>query len=265
MYLIDYHTHSKHSIDGKETVDCLCHAAFEAGLAELAVTDHYDPYQKDVFCEKTYHAREIRNEILEAKSKWRGKLKVCYGIESGQLHYYPQAAEKVMENGFDYVIGSLHNLPGDLDIGLVEYTKENHRKIFLTYFEELTRMAQSEHYDCLGHLDFPKRYAARAGFFLRAADYMEQMEPILKDVIGRGKGIEVNTSGLRQQLGETMPSAEVVCRYRELGGEIITVGSDAHTARDVGAGIPEAYELIRQAGFRYITAYESRKPNFIKL
>lgn len=96
-------------------------------------------------------------------------------------------------------------------------------------------------------------------------DYKERLEEILKIIIRNGKGMEVNTSGLRQSAEECLPGLDIISFYKQLGGEIITVGSDAHIADDVGKGIREAIEIIKLAGFNFMTVYTSRQPSMIKI
>ena len=117
----------------------------------------------------------------------------------------------------------------------------------------------------MAHLDLIKRYAANFDIKVSLIDYKDQIVEILKIIIENGKGIEVNTSGLRQSSKKCLPDLDIVSLYKELGGEIITVGSDAHTAKDVGKGIKEGLDLIEAAGFNYVTVYNERKPIMIKI
>ena len=112
----------------------------------------------------------------------------------------------------------------------------------------------------LGHIDLIKRHLVRCGFPVEYERYESYIDQILKNVISRGKGIEVNTSGIRQGAGEPMPGLRTLKRYKELGGEIVTVGSDSHRPADVAADFEEAAKLLIQAGFDHVTAYERRRP-----
>ena len=122
--------------------------------------------------------------------------------------------------------------------------------------------------DVIAHIGYTRRYMMKAGFDVRAdmASFGDELDLLLRTAVENGTGIEVNTSGLRNALiGETIPGFDVVRRYRELGGEIITLGSDAHMVSDAGGGLREGLELIRNAGFRYITGFKNRKPEFIRI
>ena len=158
----------------------------------------------------------------------------------------------------------MHNIEGDIDLALVRYSGFNY-DIFEQYYRELLALSREPYYDCLGHIDYPKRYAAVQKFPYTERRYMDYIRQILKNVIEGGRGIELNTSGLRQQVGTTMPSKSILKLYRGLGGEIITTGSDAHVSHAVGQNMADAQELLRSLGFRYITTFEARKPTMIKL
>ena len=163
---------------------------------------------------------------------------------------------------FDYIIGSAHKNREDVDASEMDYVPQKLDSIAKGYLHEVLLMVQDNQFDCVGHLDLIKRYASRQGRSLSLDAYREQLEEIFKVLINNGKGIEVNTSGLRESMQEFMPDFNIVKFYKELGGEIITLGSDAHKAQDVGEGIKEATNMLREAGFRYVTVYEKGMPNF---
>ena len=120
-------------------------------------------------------------------------------------------------------------------------------------------------FDSLGHVDLVKRYAANHGIKVDLAEYPDQLMPILRRLAERGKALEINTSGLRGPIGETSPTLKYVKRFCELGGEYVTLGSDAHAAEDLGEGIQQAMELASQAGFSYFTFYKKRQPRLLQI
>lgn len=264
MYYIDYHLHSFHSVDSQCPMDDLCMAAIEAGLDEIAITDHCDPTQRDPLSLSIYDAQAALADMQKMQEKYAGRLSIKRGVELGQGHLYLQAAKNIEALPYDYIIGSVHNPTGSLDLGVMEYHLPCD-DIFYLYFDALLEMIKNDHYDCVGHLDYPKRYASAAGYQFRESFYYDYLVSALKEIIAHGKGIEVNCSGLRQRVGSTLPSLYTVKLYRQLGGQIITVGSDAHHQKYVGSGIKEGYQLIQAAGFDYITTFENRRPKFIKL
>jgi len=268
MYLADYHTHTScFSPDGRSTVDELCQSAVQTGLRELCITDHYDvngwngePYD---FSEDEYY-----ETLSEARERYGGELLLLIGREIGQATQNRELAERISSDPrLDFVIGSLHNLAGYDDFYFLDYPDiERCRTLTELYLSELRELILLGGFDVLGHLGYPLRYIrGRAGLDFDYSGYLTEISGLYRLLISSGKGIEVNTSGLRQAFGQTMPSFDLIELYRQCGGEIITIGSDAHAAQDVGAGIAEGQEMLRAAGFEYFTVYRGRKPSFVKL
>ena len=146
---------------------------------------------------------------------------------------------------------------------------ENHKASdsYRAYFEEMLSYVRNyKDYDVYGHLDYIARYApADADRPFSYFDYSDLIDEILKAIISNHKGIECNTSGLRKPLNATNPSVDILKRYKELGGEIITVGSDAHFAEHVAADFDKAADILKACGFRYYNTFVHRQPVFDKL
>jgi histidinol-phosphatase (PHP family) len=214
--------------------------------------------------QKSFLDMQKEKEAFEHKD-----IKLLAGVELGQALQDEAMAEKILSMcGFDFVIGSLHNLKGFEDFAFLDYhITENAAPVLVgKYFNELLELAQWNKFDVLGHLTYPLRYIQGVmKISLDMSSYEYIIDEILKIVIQNGKGIEINTSGLRQALGLTMPNKAIVKRYKDLGGEIITVGSDAHCTKDLGKGIADAYELLKECGFDHVCYFEQRKPMFIKI
>jgi histidinol-phosphatase (PHP family) len=266
MFLADYHTHSVNSPDGRDSVEALCEGAMDASMGELVVTDHFDAAQNQIFTSPFFYEKG-RDECFAAAKKYTGHIKVLFGIELGQPHFDLPACQKLLDKKeFDFVIGSIHNLSGDRDVYFFDYHEIDHNKIFLEYVLELIEMAQKADFDVVGHLNYPARYMwAQAKRQVILEDYEEYFRELFKLLIASGRGIEVNTSGMRQSIGMMLPPLYLVRLFKECGGEIITVGSDAHARRDVGKHIAEGQELLRQAGFSYVSAFEKRQVRFEKI
>jgi len=257
--------HSLNSSDAKSSISELCAKAIASGLQEIAVTDHFEPSLGN---EKYpyYNADNYFSELMKADFIYSKKLRIKRAVELGQPHMYPEYSLKLIESyPYDYVLASVHKMRDNKDFGGITYNKENISSYCINYLDELKSLAQWDKYDCIGHLDLVKRYASKYGVKVNLMDYKERLEEILKIIIRNDKGIEVNTSGLRQSAKECMPGLDIIRFYRELGGEIITVGSDAHTAADVGKGIREAIEIIKLAGFNYMTVFADRQATMIKI
>jgi histidinol-phosphatase (PHP family) len=194
-------------------------------------------------------------------------LKIQLGLELGEGNHHPEAAKKVYGTpGTDFIIGSVHALRGLPDFYLMEYKSEEHcAELNRKYLEEYLELSRLGTFDVLGHVGYTSRYMFNAGFKTSLLPFMDMVEELFKIVIAAGKGIEVNTAGLRNPVGEFAPVPEILALYRRLGGEILTVGSDAHYPEHAGNGVREAYELIRQCGFKYISVFRQHKPEFVKL
>lgn len=266
MFLADYHTHSVNSPDGRERIEDLCEGALAASMSEIVVTDHFDAAQNKMFSSPFFYEKG-RDECFAAKNKYHNRLKVLFGIELGQPHFDLPACQALLEKKeFDFVIGSIHNLTGDRDVYFFDYQKIDLKKVFLEYVQELIEMAKKADFDVVGHLNYPARYMwTQAKKEVVLSDYEEYWRELFRILVEDGKGIEVNTSGMRQSIGMMLPPLYLVKLFKECGGEMITVGSDAHTKRDVGKHICEGIELLREAGFSYVSAFEKRQVRFEKI
>lgn len=265
MFLCDYHMHSNNSPDGKDTIFQMAASAIIEGLEEIAISDHFEPSSGNenyLF----YNADKYFSEIQEANQLFTGRINIKTAVELGQPHLFPESSLNIIRtHNYDYVLASAHKMPDNKDFGHIHYNQENLSLHCLNYLHELRKLAEWKEFDCLGHLDLVKRYAANFNLDVRLIDYKERVEEILKILIHNGKGIEVNTSGLRQASKECLPNLDIISFYKQLGGEIITIGSDAHNSEDVGKGILDALEIIGNAGFDYFTVYTDRKPRMIRI
>ena len=268
MYYIDYHTHTKLPPDGEVPLMEMAEAAVKAGLSELCVTDHYDLVDQDGKPEpNAYDWAPALEQWREAAERYRGRLTIRLGMEFGSANRYPDRARETLDQPeLDFVIGSLHNLTpeaGARDFYFVDYTAPEVCYACLDdYFAQMLRLAPLPDYDALGHIIYPLRYMCmRDGQTVSLDRYWEQIREILRTVVQTGHAIELNTYNGRTTT-DWLPVLKI---YKEVGGELITVGSDAHRTENVGKGVPEAYELLAQAGFRYVTLYEKRQPRPVKL
>lgn len=263
--IFDSHTHSRNSFDGESTVNHLCEAAEEKQMMGLCVTDHYE-------CQMPEQRSEIRirNSVLEtAKSRQLlgNRLMLTTGIEIGQATRDFEEANKILGAfKFDFIIGSLHSDRASDDYFFVDFSQLETSIILQRYYEELLELCQWGNFDVLGHLTYPLRYiTGKYHIQVDMSVYDELIVEIYKTLISKGKGIEVNTSSLRNELGETSPPLKYLRLFRECGGEIVTIGSDAHDAKDIGAGIAEGMELLQAAGFQYFAFYKKREARMLQL
>ena len=241
----DYHMHSDISPDGKASMEEMCEAAIAKGLQAAAFTEHYECYYDGIrgrYFDREYLERYFR-ELERCREKFDGRLVILSGVELGQSHLDLSEAEMVQNFPFDYILGSVHKL-GNVDLGWIRLTERNLQVIADTYYAELEKLSVCGVYDCLGHLDYIKKHCARCGVPYEEERYAGIIERILRNVIYRGKGIEVNTACMGRVLEETMPGPSVLKLYYELGGKIITTGSDAHTPERIAYGFEAVEEIM---------------------
>ncbi len=266
---IDLHTHTASSFDGNYSASLMCKAAVEKGISTIAITDHFDV---DFY---KAHRLEMRQktsyeDICYVQEAFADKIRVLRGIEMGQPTYDISLTEKsLVRYEYDFIIGSIHNLRGMPDFGDLNYKEMAADKIYSLldkYFEEELILAKWNGFDTLAHLTYPMRYIVQAGRDdIELGRYDDITDEIFRVLVSTGKALEINTSGLRQPIGKTMPTENYVRRFKELGGELLTLGSDAHFIEHVGAGIDEGYKIAESCGFEYVTYFENRKPIQIKI
>lgn len=262
-YISDSHMHSKNSPDAQDSVILMCESASRMGLYAVTITDHCECnlYWKDEY-DKT-----VRTSYLQARNANHiyKDLHVYAGVELGQPAQALEAAEDVLNSmELDFVIGSVHNVPDREDFYFLQYTEDFAKQVLDEYFDELMDTINWGKFDTLAHITYPWRYIMyRDGIQLPPKLYMERFDEVLKALIQKEKALEINTSDLRNGGAEAAPGLELLKRYKELGGNLITIGSDAHRWMDVGAGIEDALEMLSRAGFRYFSVYSGRQPRFL--
>lgn len=266
--LVDLHTHTDNSFDGHHSTMFLCETAYMKGLRAVAFTDHLE---MDAFYKGSFDRTAIQSffEVAKARSAFNGNLLVCVGAELGQAVYDKQVSEKLLETmNYDFVIGAIHNLPEIEDFYYMNFDDESvdYMALLEQYFDWELKLAQWAKFDTLAHLTYPLRYIV--GKYKKPVDmsvFSEITDEILITLIKNDKALEINTAGLRQPIGVTSPDESIVRRYRELGGKLITIGSDAHYAEHLGAGIDKGYELALRCGFDKVAVYQNRTPTLIPI
>lgn len=261
--MFDYHMHSNVSFDSRADAREMLRAAEAAGLREICFTDHIDyeanvPVQKMVLDLAAYRAayEGLTSDIL----------KIRRGMEFGLKPYNrEQLAEDAKKYPYDFVLGSVHFVD-EMDIYFAPYWEG--KTIFQgerRYFEETLACVQAhEDFDVLGHLTYLSKTKGHPDPRpIPYADHKEIVDEILKTLAQKGKGLEVNTSGV-DSCGQFLPHREYLTRFKELGGKIVTVGSDAHAPNRVGQYASDACRLVQEI-FGYVCTFENRKPVFHKL
>jgi histidinol-phosphatase (PHP family) len=262
----DYHVHTDFSGDGTTPMEKMIDRALKLNLKQLVFTDHVDYDYADPAFEMIDYDEYLLH-FNKLKEKYDDKIKLLLGVEVG---FQPQVKEKINnflpDYPFDVVIMSTHMADGlDFYNGDFFVGKEQ-KNAYLRYFENvLASVKAMNNYDIYGHLDFIVRYGNYARRHLSYLDYHDIVDEILKTVIKGGHGIELNTSGYRYGLEQMHPQESILMRYHDLGGEIITVGSDAHKDLDLCADFNDAYEMLKALGYKYVSTFNQRKVNFVEL
>ncbi len=257
---IDYHAHTTFSCDARDTMDAMCRRAIELGLQEIVFTEHVDFEHLDS-CYRYFKPASYFEAIEEARRCYGDRLLIRTGAEVGEPHRYPDETAELLEAyPFDFVIGSLHWVDGRPTFGPDFFAGWSPQAAWRAYFEELVRLCEAGDFDVLAHLDLPKRHFRPINGSFDPEPYAELIHAALQSLIQRGKGIEVNCSGLRYPVQEPLPGLRVVQWYRELGGEILTVGTDAHRTSHLGEGIDQAVKMAQVAGFETFTRFRARQP-----
>lgn len=274
--LIDCHTHTAFSYDSDAGLGEMYGRAEKLGISVYAVTDHCDhccdtpeeqliqydfEFERSEYWEDTEAAFRAVMALKEQETD--SPVRILNGIELGEPLQDLKKAERILTRPYDMVIGSLHNISGFPDFYFLDFSTMSRlelREVMVNYFLELTELAKWNRFDTLAHITYPFRYLKERNVSYDMTYYDDMIEQVLKILADSGKALELNTSGLRQKIQSTLPEERYVRRFRELGGELVTIGSDAHDPAALGTGILEGYDILRRAGFRYVTYYEHRRP-----
>ena len=167
---------------------------------------------------------------------------------------------------FDYVIGSIHLVNSRDPYYPSFFEGREELTAYREYFEcVLQNLKSYTNFDSLGHLDYVVRYGPTKNENYAWTQYQEILDAILRILIKNEIALEVNTGGYKYGLGEPNPCADILKRYKELGGKLLTIGSDAHYSRDIGSGFDIAYDMLKSCNFKYYNIFRKRKPEFIQL
>lgn len=264
MNLYDTHMHTHFSGDSQAAPADMAQRACDIGLAGICFTDHLDIDYKETPGLFDLDIPSYNKDISLIKEQFANKLDIGWGIELGLQPYLEAENQKIIsENKFDFVIGSTHVVK-QVDIYYPAYYEgRTEEACYREYFEETLKNAQSNvDFDVYGHLDYIVRYGPNKNKFYTYETYADVIDEILRTLISKGKGIELNTAGFKYGLGHAHPVLPVLKRYKELGGEIITLGSDGHAPEQIAWDFAKVPAILKEAGFRYFTVFHGRKPEF---
>lgn len=261
--MFDFHMHSDFSEDCSTPMEATIESAIEKGFTQICFTEHVDYDYPDPDFTFDLDTVAYEQKIREMQERYDGKIIIKKGVEIGiQPHLFERYHTLLNENKFDFIICSMHaSDKKDLHNGdfFVGRTAE---EAYQFYYEELLYCVERfDRYSILGHIDLVKRYKELD----TNNDFHDVIGEIFKTIIPKGKGIEVNASGFAYGLGSAMPSKDILELYYDLGGEIVTIGSDAHKPEHVGYRFDEILTQLSDIGFRYIATYSNEEPTFHKI
>jgi histidinol-phosphatase (PHP family) len=264
--LLDLHVHSTCSADGTSSIAEYARRAAEMGLFEVGLCEHadFDPRDRSFgFLDLPRYDKEMDAAQAEVPG-----VRLRQGVE---ITYQSNLEEEIHDwlggHAWDMVVSSVHLVDYVDGWALISeplasegyFSSHSEREAYTPYFEEQLRAARSGLGDVLGHFDLVKRHGTAAYGPFDPVAFEDEVRSVLRAVIEAGMGLEVNASGMRQRPAEPYPGLEILRWYREMGGQVLTAGSDAHHVDDLGAGVGEVLDLARAVGFRAIASFEARQ------
>ena len=237
-------------------------AAWAAGVTHAAATDHHD--------------LALPNFRIDDPAAYVAAVGRCRALLPGmdiarglEVDYRPETWEQMQAQlplfHLDFILLSLHFIDG-VDAGMPAYFEGRAQaQGYWLYLERLAHMLRAvDGPFVLGHITYASKFIAFEDAVLRYRDFPDELDEVLRLAAHKGFGIEINSSGLRNNAG-LLPGADIVAHYKELGGEILTLGSDCHQIAHVDFGLREAHQAALQAGFRYVAVYKDQNPVFLPI
>lgn len=268
MYLADYHVHSSCSPDGSESMLQLACSAVEKGLQELCFTDHVDTRDWGSGAFREHDWNPAIQQFQQAQEALGDRIRLRLGAELGEVTQNIPLMERFLSAAppLDFTIGSVHTADAAHQWKDLYYLDSRdpaeNRQIIAGYLGEVKKLARWGRFQVLGHLTLPLRYMnEKLGLQMSFDGFEDALEEIFRIIIPQGIGMELNTN----RGNAPLPGAKILRQYRELGGEVITLGSDAHGSAWLGCAIAQRQQLLRECGFRYFCTFTGGKPEFHSL
>lgn len=268
MIKADFHTHSHFSSDSTASMQSMVNKAIELGMDILCFTDHMDyDFPKECGLPFTFDPNEYFKELEEIIEKNRDKIIILKGIELGLQPHVAELDNKLLDQyDFDFIIGSSHLAEGMDPYSPTFWANRTIEQSIQTYYEGIIKNVKMfDHFQVYGHLDYIVRYIPDKSYVFTYRKYSDVIDEALKCILNAGRGIEVNTSGYKYGLGHAHPNVDILKRYIELGGELITIGSDGHKPEHLCYDFSSAEQMLLSLGFKYYATFEKQKPAFHKL
>ncbi len=261
----DYHMHSNFSADCQTPMAGMCRSAIRRGIPEIGFSEHYDLHADEPYRD-WFRPTDWWAELERCRSEFAGQLTIRAGIEVGEPHLFATEVQQLLSSlPFDYVLGSLHWVGRESVFHPSYFHARTIDQVYDHFFEELIKMTAIGGFDILSHFDVPIRTAFAIHGPYDPRRHQEAIREVLRNCIGRGIALDLNTAALRRAANVLTPAPEILAWYVELGGERVTLGSDAHNPDDLGAHLPVALRLAQAAGLRYLTHFANRQATLLPI
>lgn len=265
----DYHLHSSFSEDSDTPMEEMILKGIDLGLTQMCFTEHNDfdyPAMEEFSYTFLLNPDSYLYDFLKYREKYADKIKLCFGVELGlQPHLSKKNAAFAKAHDYDFIIASSHLCNGKDPAFPYFYEGKSKEDGYREYFESiLDNLKVFSNFDVYGHLDYVVRYGPGKDDGYSYEQYKDIIDAILAKIISMDKGIEINTKGLSKGLRDVNPCTAIIRRYKEMGGKIITVGSDAHEPGGIAAHFERVSTILKDCGFDYYCTFEKREPSFHK-
>lgn len=267
MIICDFHNHTSFSADSFSSPESMIEQAIRSGLQYLCMTDHMDPDFPIPTMDFTFDLPAYFHTHQTLRERYGDQITLLTGIELGLQPHISKELKAITDSwDFDFVIGSSH-IVNRMDPYEPEYWNEiSEEEGIRRYFESILKNIEAfDDIDVYGHIDYIVRYAPAKAQNYSYRIYQEILDEILKTLLSKQIGLELNTAGLKYGIGFAHPHTDILKRYRELGGEILTIGSDGHCPEHLAYDFSKVPSILEACGFQYYTIFQKRKPEFIRL
>ena len=263
----DYHLHSFFSGDSETPPEKMIERALSLGLKGLCFTEHQDIDAPDCGIDFTVDFDAYFSKMSNLQTQYQNRIEIGIGMEFGIQSHLSGMLDGLLDKWpFDFIIASQHFVDGKDPYYPEFFENRNERECYEEFFRaqlETLKCFSPDSFDTLGHMDYIVRYGPNRNQYYSYEAYADFIDPILHYLIDNGKCLEVNTGGLKYGLGEPNPCCQVLRRYRDHGGELITIGSDAHEPKHLCYDFDKAAALLQEIGFRYYAVFKKRKPQIL--
>lgn len=262
----DLHLHSEFSFDSYTDPEENIKSAIKNNIKIMAFTDHID-----IYCQNdenwSFDIDKYFSTIYKLREKYKNQIKILAGVEVGLAYENADKINKFIDdNHFDFAIGSIHAVEFKDIWSNRKNIEKNPKYNFRKYYQYMLESIKScKNFSILGHIDYIDRYVKDKSVIPDFSFYEDLIEEILKELIKTNRGIEYNTAGFRNNLSYANPKDKILEKYKDLGGQIITLGSDSHYPDTISYKIKDGIKHLKDLGYKNISYFENKKEKIIEI